>query len=180
MKARSPEEHTAPVASSQAAPASAAPSHRSAPLSSTTCEGEREERRAYRTAGHAPRASIAGLRMERYTLAASRSSATTRSATNAGVDLPVRVAWSSHLPRPRPNMADIGVHSRTKKVVGHERLAHIHDVKSRTIGVRPDLFHHAPIHPDVAVAWTRRVRLRCTSCQGWTPSDAVERALYRQ
>lgn len=33
-------------------------------------------------------------------------------------------------------MAEIGILSRTKRVVAQERLAHIHDVKARTIGVR--------------------------------------------
>jgi len=37
-------------------------------------------------------------------------------------------------------MAEIGILSRTKRVVAQERLAHIHDVKARTIGVR------RPIH----------------------------------
>jgi hypothetical protein len=42
-------------------------------------------------------------------------------------------------------MAEIGILSRTKRVSAQERLAHIHDVKARTIGVR---------HP------TRRMRVQ--------------------
>jgi hypothetical protein len=56
-----------------------------------------------------------------------------------------------HMGRGRGAMADIGILSRTKRVSAQERLAHIHDVKARTIGVRRPSWRICVQHPIASV-----------------------------